>query len=651
MNIDRQWFSAAELAGLGLPGLPRTKMGVLNLAKRERWEEQASESGPLSRRRAGRGGGTEYHIAVLPELAKVKLLAVGEAPATQAPGRESAWARFDRLPAQLKVEARRRLEIIQRVEALERAGLRRTRAIETVAEQAVREARLAGTAESCSTQTLYNWFRLIAGVAPADRMAFLAPDYVGRTETAECHPEAWKIFRDDYLRPKRSFASAYRLAADEAEKHGWALPSCKTLQRRLMKDVSRLVIVLMKEGEDALRRELPWIERDETTFHALEAVNVDGHKWDVMVDFGDGVPVRPMMVAIQDVYSRKILGWRIARTENANSVRMAFADVFGRFGIPRLCFFDNGRAFASKWLTGGTPTRFRFTVKEEDQVGLLTQFGVEVHFTTPYSGQSKPIERAFRDLEGEIGTSAAFQGAYVGNNPLDKPHDAGTRTIPLEEFERVIAEGIARHNRRKKRTTKACRGQLSFDEVFSESYANALIAVATPEQLRQSMLCVEGVTVRQNGGGLQLAGNRYWGDFLAELVGQKVAARFDPDDLHADVHVYSLSGVYLGSAECLEKVGFANAEEGRERQRLKRRLLRATKERAKAERELEAHELAALGPEFPEEEVARPAVLRPFFGGGAAPKLEIEDDEEALAAAERAFNRATRELRLVGEDE
>jgi hypothetical protein len=28
---------------------------------------------------------------------------------------------------------------------------------------------------------------------------------------------------------------------------------------------------------------------------------------------------------------------------------------------------DNGRAFASKWITGGANTRFRFKVREEDQ--------------------------------------------------------------------------------------------------------------------------------------------------------------------------------------------------------------------------------------------------------------------------------------------
>lgn len=646
---NREWFSVAELAELALPGLPGTKRGLQNLANAEGWGlARCDVRGALARPRAGRGGGTEYHFSLLPAAAQGRLMATPteKAPPTLA-ARDSAWARFDRLPTTQKDVARRRLELLAKVETIVANGMGKAKAVELLAAQAAREAQLSGRAPEFTASTLYNWFRLVAGVDAGDRLAYLAPDYVGRTDTAECHPEAWRIFKSDYLRPRRSFAAAYDTAQAQAREQGWAVPSLKTLQRRLMREVSRPIQVLMREGEDALRRELPWIERDETTFHALEAVNVDGHKWDVMVDFGDGKPTRPMMIAIQDVYSRKMLGWRIARSENADAVRMCFADVFRTWGIPRLCFFDNGRAFASKWLTGGAPNRFRFAVKAHDPVGLLTQFGVEVHFTTPYSGQSKPIERSFGDLEGRIGTSAAFQGAYVGNNPLAKPHTAGQRAIPLAEFEAIVAAGIASHNAREGRRTKAAGGR-SFDAAFAESFERSLIQRATAEQLRQALLCAEAVTVRQNGHGIILANNRYWADFMLDLVGQKVAVHFDADDLHAGVSIYSLSGQYLGDAECLDKVGFANAEEGRERQRLKKALEKSIKQRAAVERDLDAHDLARLGPEFTEEEISRPRVVAPFFGS-AAPR--IDEDEEAMEAAIQNFNRAASHLRVVGEDE
>ena len=49
---------------MGLPGFPATKQGVLKVAAREGWP---------SRRRAGRGGGCEYPISVLPEVARNEL--------------------------------------------------------------------------------------------------------------------------------------------------------------------------------------------------------------------------------------------------------------------------------------------------------------------------------------------------------------------------------------------------------------------------------------------------------------------------------------------------------------------------------------------------------------------------------------------------
>ena len=61
------------------------------------------------------------------------------------------------------------------------------------------------------------------------------------------------------------------------------------------------------------------------------------------------------MVAFQDLYSGKMVAWRVDRTENSNCVRLAFGDLVERHGIPEYCWLDNGRNFAAKWLTGGTP--------------------------------------------------------------------------------------------------------------------------------------------------------------------------------------------------------------------------------------------------------------------------------------------------------
>lgn len=60
------WMSAQTIADLRLPGLPSTKVGVIDRAKRESW---------LSRPRTGRGGGREYPEWILPLEARWVLLA------------------------------------------------------------------------------------------------------------------------------------------------------------------------------------------------------------------------------------------------------------------------------------------------------------------------------------------------------------------------------------------------------------------------------------------------------------------------------------------------------------------------------------------------------------------------------------------------
>ena len=65
-----------------------------------------------------------------------------------------------------------------------------------------------------------------------------------------------------------------------------------------------------------------------SNLHALQIVCGDGHSFDVFTKWaGIEKLVRPMLLGLQDVYSRKILAWRIGLNENAALVRLAFADL------------------------------------------------------------------------------------------------------------------------------------------------------------------------------------------------------------------------------------------------------------------------------------------------------------------------------------
>lgn len=645
----REWFTAAELAELALPGLPADKRSLNRRARDERWQSRCDVDGtPLTRQREGRGGGMEFHISLLPGSARLELAARGFAPGnddtlTHEPAEASAWRWYEVQSGKVKAEAEGRLAVIAEIDLLTRSGLTRSAAV-------TEAARRHGKGRA----TVWNWLKLVAGIAPSDRLPALAPRRFGGGREAEIDLELWTIFKSDYLRPSApTLASCYhRLAAIAAERD-LSLPCQTTLRRRIEAEVAPQVITLMREGEEALRRSIPAQRRTVDHLHAMECVNIDGHKFDVFVIPPDGgKPIRPVMVAIQDIRSSKFLAWRVAETESAFHVRLVFADLFEGFGIPKACVLDNGRGFASKWITGGAETRNRFKIKDEDPTGLLTALGVEIHWALPYRGQSKPIERAFRDLCDTVARHPAMEGAYTGNTPLAKPENYASRAIGWTEFCAHVDREMAAHNARLGRKGRDYRGR-SFDQVFAESYATTPIRKATPEMLRMALLAAEQKTINRQTSEIGLFGNRYWSEDCGQYRGQKVTVRFDPDNLTRDIHIYGLDGRYLASAEKINDSGFddaASAKRAAKRWANYRKLTRAAvlAEQLLTPAEVAQRQAGVSAPELPE-----PSVIYPVRHRGqtaAALKAAPNPNPSAVAKQERE-DRVFAALRIVDFEE
>ncbi|WP_324251181.1 transposase domain-containing protein [Xanthomonas campestris] len=571
---------------------------------------------------------------------------------------QSAWQRYEAVPQHLKTEAARRLRALQAVEQLVAEGHPVLDARTLVAVQLQRES-VRGASEA----SLARWAAQIAGVEKQHRLAMLVPAYTGRTVTAEIPSEAWDLFKADYLRVEAPTASScYDRVARIAKVKQWVLPSLKTFQRRIKAELPRGVLVLSRQGQEAFNRTFPAQERDRSIFHALEAVNADGHKFDVFAKWPDGTIARPIMVGVQDLYSGKLLGYRIAETESADLARFAFRDVVERYGIPEKVWLDNGRGFASKMLTGGTANRFRFKVREDDPTGVLTAMGCEIHWATPYHGQAKPIERAWRDLCDRVAKHPAFAGAYTGNKQDAKPENYGSKAVPLDEFVRVLNEEVAAHNARDGRRTRVAAGG-SFDKAFAGSYAQCTIRKASGEQLRQMLLATDVVTSDSRDGSVRLSGNRYWSEAIAPYAGQKLMLRFDPEHLHTEVQVYTLANVYLGEAECIAAVGFADTGAAREHARAKKQFRRATKQQLDAERRMDVASVAAQLPSPMPEELPPAGVIAPLFGrrkpapvpqGEMLQRTGTDDHDSAFASLmERmaAEQQATSLWRVPGDDQ
>ncbi|MCI5075581.1 transposase domain-containing protein [Oricola sp.] len=636
----KEWLTPREIAELGGHDLPSDIGGVNRLAKRQGWRAQ----GDKARKTAMRGGGWEYHVSLLPGTAQARLMAAHSAPANENrdmlnDARNALWERFEGLSKEHKETARTRLAIVDRFETLMTGGLGKTAAV-----------RLAARQNGVSAGSLQSWLGKIAGVDRADRLAALAPDYKGATERGECDPRAYAALKSDYLRPERpSFSACYRRMKSAAAKHGWTpIPSERALRRHLDKDVPKATIVLARNGRDKAKALYPAQQRTRGHLHAMQAVNIDGHKLDLFVRWpGRELPVRVYMIALQDLYSGKFLAWRLSESENKETTRLVIGDMVERYGIPDHLYSDNGRAFASKWITGGIANRYRFKVRTEEPQGLLTTLGVEVHWTTPFSGQSKPIERAFRDLTDTVCKHPLCSGCYTGNTPEAKPENYGDKAIELETLRAHVDACMAEHNARPGRRAEHL-GKRSFDQAFSESLADPSTVVRWPTAAQRSLWLLAGERIRasKGNGEIRLLGSRYWNEALTAWAGRAVTVRFDPDDLAKDVQVYDASDRLLCAAQLVGLTEFDNAEEAREHAARRNRFIRAHRELQRQIVELSADELARLYAHADAEKPKpqKPKVTRIAVAGGAAavPVAQSEWDDDA----EEGFSRG---LRLVAQ--
>lgn len=621
------WWTAEEIASSSLPDVPTSRQGVEALAKRLSWRSQPGHA----RRREGRGGGWEYHWQLLPMAAQTQLIAqakLAAGPSASIADRDEIWSWFEALPEAVQEKARGRLGAIQKVEALE-PTMGRFLAVHQVA-----------SLEGCAARSIWNWIGRVEGVRRDDRLPHLAPRHRAvqrKVVRADFDEEAFDWLKSDYLRLERpSFSSCYRRVMRVAREKGWVLAPERTMRRYLDARVSQPVQVLARMGSEALKRMYPPQVRDKTALHALEVVNGDVHMFDTLVEWpGVEKPVRPQMVAFQDVFSGRILSWRLDLTANSEAVKLAAGDMIEDWGIPEHVVLDNGREFAAKLITGGAQTRFRFHVLEDDIPGLFVALGCEIHWATPYAGQSKPIERAFRDMCDTIAKDPRFAGAWAGNRPDAKPENYGSRAVPLEVFMRVVAEGIEEHNLRQGRRSEVAWGR-SFAEVFDESYERSPIRKATEAQRRLWLMGVKGVKADARTGRVKLMGNEYWSDWMHEIAGDRVIVRFDPADLHAGVHVYAADNRYLGAAECLQKGGFLSVEDARMHAKARGDWLKAERAALKAHKKLTARE---LGVDLDAIEAPAPApapeakVVRPLFKASPRPAAPAPAPQPGFEAA------------------
>lgn len=563
--------------------LDLTKRAVELRAAREQWPFAA---------RTERGGARRYYpLATLPSDVQIAvyrkqqpMVRSSAQPATAwCEARiADAWRRFEASAEKHREEARRRLSALHAVDRLHATGMQLEQARLHVAKQIQREN------QPGSVRSLKRWSADVHG-APCDVwLSLLLPAYAGGTAVADCDPQVWDWYKGHYLtRAKPSHSSTYARAAEMAREQGWVIPSADTLLRKMDREVARVTQILLREGPEAAARLIPPQQRDASGFAAGEAVNGDGIKFDrLWVRFEDGEIINTATAWVwQDLRTRRILAHRLAKTENTDLFRLATYDLTG-VCAPRDVWVDNTRVAANKLMTAGAVGRHRFKADPEDGTGLLLMLGITPHFTNPDkevgNPGAKPIERAFGigGIHSEVATHPRL---------INRGYSQAT-AIDVAELREVLAVEIARFNAREGRRTQECRGVLSFDQAWEAAQTQRPSRVLSESQRRLLMMSREVVRADGRSGFIALeAGrgplgkHRYWCEHLPQFASQKLAVHFDPDNLSADVHVYSLDGRYLFAAQHQATVAFNDTQAAREHAKFKQRRIKAQKQVAAAE--------------------------------------------------------------------
>lgn len=550
------WLSASEIAALELPGLPATKRGIQFVADRYGWNAHPE----FARQRAGRGGGLEYHIHILPPDARADYVArhveMVELPASVA--REAASEPgADHLsgPASEARDARLALLVLADRTAADGKLSRK------IADRHFADLYNAGRVEvaawikaevkSLTPRTLARW----RAARAAGRTAKLAVDRAaarrGTGVLDRANGGEVKTFLLALLakQPQLTAHHLHALARDRFPTIALAdrsitFPPVRTLQHALKAwRVAYRNELAMVRDPDGFKGRIRFAARVANPAERLNEVwQIDASPADVLLVDG-----RYSIYACVDIWSRRMIGL-VTKTPRASAVGLLIRKTIKAWGIPERIKTDNGSDFVAR-----------------ETVRLFAALGIEHETAAPFSPEQKGhVERAIgtlqrglmRTLEGFIGHSVADRKVIEGRKGFarrlgETPEDMFEVALTAGELQQRIDEWCAVNYGHKAHA--GLDGASPFAR--AASYAGPIRRIEDDRALDMLLMPVAGKDGRRvvTKTGIRIDGACYLGGFLD--VGDEVHVRMDPADL-GRAFVYDLDGVnYLGEVLCPELAG------------------------------------------------------------------------------------------------
>jgi transposase InsO family protein len=405
------WLTASEIADLALPGLPATKRAVNALATREGWDTQTR----FARTRAGRGGGLEYRIDLLPSDARLAYLArhgAGDKAFAEA-GQQAIDASPDMGPTASRAATERdaRLAVLGAFDAwLRAAGLPVHTGTAFFSDlYNAGDVGLPGWVRErirrLSARTLARW-RAARREGAVDR---LAVDRGGARRGQGVLDAA----EDGRLKAKALGLVAHQphLTADHVRTilvdtfgdtvlhrgRRAPMPDVRTVQGALKrwKSEHRTELLAITNPDAFKSRARVTGSRAHLVTRLNELWEIDASPADVLTKDG-----RWSIYVCIDVYSRRIVA-TVTKTPRAEAVGLLLRKALAAFGVPERIKTDNGSDFTAR------ATR-----------RLIAALGIETDTARPFSPEEKGVvERAIRTMQHDL---MPLLPGYVGHSVADR---------------------------------------------------------------------------------------------------------------------------------------------------------------------------------------------------------------------------------------
>lgn len=559
VDVGADFFSAAELAALELPGLPPRREHISRLASKLSWQH---------RQRSGNGGGREFALLALPDQARAEILrrrlveaaskATGtkgrirsalpvianlrDAQAQTLSARTVLLSLFDRF----RGERSDRATLAPFVEAFERGLLD----LPDWAKARVRRL---------SVRTLKRW---LANRRAGRDHALAGKVQAGRLSVLDRSPEAadWLIgaLIDQPHHSNEQFAAflAIEFAQGVPDEDGLLMPrpGARAVGRFLARwknDPLNRQTLTMLADPDRWKSHFRFAGGDMSA--GIVRLN---QRWQIDASPADALCLdgRHSIYILIDLYSRRMMGL-VTRTPRTTASLLLIKRACEAWGVPETIVTDNGSDFTSQHF-----------------VDALMRLGVHHHTAPPYSPEKKAfIERGIgtvqrglmRMLPGFAGHNVAERSRIEKRKAFSQrlgESDADLFSVALTGAElqarleawlfNVYGRKPHRGLRGETPELRALQAMESQQVRFADPAAIGMLLMPPPSDGPVRVVTKKGVAV----GGLD-----YYCDGL--LVGQRVQVRLDPAD-YGQVYLYTDTNpwIFLGIGLNPDVAGIDRAE-------------------------------------------------------------------------------------------